>query len=93
MRRLMILLLLCAPLWAQNISLNHLKTNTDNFPKIVNSSVLALDNAGEPLKNLNAGNFRISLGGAAVDTLLNVTTSKVPDRGSPSLSAWMFPAR
>ncbi|MDD3464317.1 MAG: FHA domain-containing protein [Candidatus Cloacimonetes bacterium] len=81
MRRLMILLLLCAPLWAQNISLNHLKTNTDNFPKIVNSSVLALDNAGEPLKNLNAGNFRISLGGAAVDTLLNVTTFESSGQG------------
>jgi len=81
MRRTLILLLLCTPLWAQNISLNHLKTNTDNFPQMVHSSVLALDNASEPLKNLNAGNFRISLGGAAVDTLLNVTTFENSKQG------------
>ncbi len=81
MRRTLILLLLCAPLWAQNISLNHLKTNTDNFPQLVHSSVLALDNASEPLKNLNASNFRVSLGGAAVDTLLNVTTFENSKQG------------
>ncbi|MDD4224240.1 MAG: VWA domain-containing protein [Candidatus Cloacimonetes bacterium] len=74
MRRLLILLLLGAPLWAQPISLNHLKTNTDNFPELVQTSLLALGNSGEPLQNLSGANFQVRFGGSEVDTLLNVAT-------------------
>ncbi len=81
MRRLLILLLLCTPLLAQNISVNHLKTNTQTFPELVHTSVLALDNDNEPLKNLKGNNFQITFGGSRVDTLLNVITFEDSKQG------------
>lgn len=74
MRKLLILLLVFAPLWAQNISIQHLRTNAEKFPKEVHSTVLALDADGEPLQNLHPSNFKIKFGGVDVDSLYGVKT-------------------
>jgi VWFA-related protein len=69
MRKLLILLLLTTPLWAQNVSLGHLRTDTAAFPSQVRTTVLALDKDAEPLTGLNAGSFEVTFSGTKVDSL------------------------
>lgn len=82
MRRPLILLLLCLPLLMQGLSLRHLKTNAEGFPQQVHTSVLALDDQNEPLKNLSAKDFQVSFGKGKADTLnLKVTTFEKSGQG------------
>ena len=74
MRKLLILLLVFAPLWAQNISIHHLRTNAEKFPQEVHSTVMALDQNDEPLQSLRAANFKINFGGVDVDSIYGVNT-------------------
>ncbi len=81
MRKLLTLLLLFAPLWAQNISIHHLRTNADGFPKAVQSTVLTLDAEDEPLQKLNPKNFKINFGGIEVDSIFSVSTFESSGQG------------
>ncbi|HNX37728.1 MAG TPA: VWA domain-containing protein [Candidatus Cloacimonadota bacterium] len=75
MRKLSILLLLTLPVLLCSVTVRHLKTETQFYPKTL-SSVLVVDNSNEPIKDLEASNFQLVMGGHGVDSLSVQTFEK-----------------
>ena len=68
MNKKLFLVLMLLPVLLMGAELRHLNTDASAYPTM-QSTVLALDNSGNPLGDLTASNFELSFGGQPVDSL------------------------
>ncbi len=86
MRKVILPLAVLIPVLLSGATFKHLKTDTDGFPKLTHTSVLALDEQGIPLKGLKEKDFTISLDGVVDSTRIEIKSLTTFEKSDQNLS-------